>query len=94
MSKATRRKSYAGEGRIIVAGERSPIFRPLALLSLIWDKIQGRKPKITMTLTRDFYAKITSEPSFVILGEERYGMSRRIASVKRPKPKPAKNQDH
>ncbi len=86
MSQTKRQRPYAGEGRIIVASDRPSLFSPLALLERLWHRLQGRKPKIPMTLTRDFYAKITSEPSYVILGEERYGMSRRIASIKKPKP--------
>lgn len=64
--------------------------RPMSRLKRILLRMLGQKPKDNLIMSRDFYAALTSEQSYVILGEERYGMSSRIASMKKPKPNPPK----
>lgn len=85
-----KRKRYAGEGMSIIDPTETIFSRPVGIISRFCLKLIGRKPKNDFTLTRDFYAAITSDQSYVILGEERYGMSKRIASIKKPKPNPPK----
>jgi hypothetical protein len=87
---AKRRKRYAGEGMPVNEFGESMLARPLRQLRRIGLFLIGRKSKDQLTLTRDFYAAITSEPNYVILGEQRYGMTTRIASVNKPKPSPPK----
>ncbi|MBC7530425.1 MAG: hypothetical protein H7318_02540 [Oligoflexus sp.] len=82
-------KKYAGEGMYINEHGSTFLTRPMSRLKRILLRMLGQKPKDNPTMTRDFYAALTSEQSYVILGEERYGMSSRIASI-RPKPNPPK----
>lgn len=85
-----RRKRYAGEGRYVNEVGNTFLTIPMWRLKHFLLRMIGRKPKDSLTLTRDFYAALTSEQSYVIMGEERYGMSSRIASIKKPKPNPPK----
>lgn len=84
----SKRKRYAGEGMVVNEFGSTVFTRPLSFIGRMCLRLIGRKPKDSLTLTRDFYAAITSDHNYVILGEERYGMSSRIASIKKPKPNP------
>lgn len=84
------KKRYAGEGMYINEFGNTILTRPLGRLKSILLRMLGQKPKDSLTLTRDFYAALTSDQSYVIMGEERYGMSSRMASIKKPKPNPPK----
>ncbi len=87
---ARKRKRYAGEGMSVTEFGESKFKRPLWYLRRIALFLVGRRPKDHLTLTRDFYAAITSDQNYVILGEQRYGMTTRVASIKKPKPTPPK----
>lgn len=89
---AKKRKRYAGEGMSVNEFGESPLTRPMWYVRRFCLFLIGKKPKDSTTLTRDFYAAITSQQSYVILGEERYGMSTRVASIKKPKPNPPKSR--
>lgn len=84
------RRVYAGEGRTVNDPSTSAFTRPIFTFSRFCMKWLGLGPKNEMKLSRDFYAAITSDRNYVILGEQRYGMSQRIASIKKPKPTPPK----
>lgn len=81
-----KRKRYAGEGMIVSEIGTTIFTRPMGFLSRLCRRLIGKKPKDPSALTRDFYAAITSDQSYVILGEARYGMANRMASLKKPKP--------
>ncbi len=76
------KKRYAGEGMHINEHGSSFLTRPMWRIKRILLRLLGHKPKDSLALTRDFYAALTSEPSYVIMGEERYGIASRIASIK------------
>ncbi len=83
-----RTKRYAGEGRPVHEFGDSFLTRPIDRLKSILLRLVGRKTGTSLTLSRDFYAKLTSPPNYVIMGEERYGLRTRVASLKKPKPIP------
>lgn len=80
------KKRYAGEGMHVNEHGSTFLTRPMWRIKRILLSMIGYKPKDHLTLTRDFYAAITSEQSYVIMGEERYGLASRIASIKKANP--------
>ena len=89
----SKRKRYAGEGMVVNKFGSTVFTRPLAFIHRMFLRLIGRKPKDSLTLTRDFYAAITSDHGYVILGEQRYGISSRIASIEKPKPNPPRKRN-
>ncbi|MBC7659988.1 MAG: hypothetical protein H7249_09795 [Chitinophagaceae bacterium] len=86
------KKRYAGEGMRVHEAGTSLLSRLSWQIKRIVLWCVGRKPKASDTLNRDFYAAITSDTNYIILGESRYGIESRMASLKKELPKPPKRK--
>ena len=78
-------KKYSGEGRYVIEVGNTILTRPLWRLKSILLRLLGRRPKDHLKLNRDFYAALTSDQNYVIMGEARYGIASRLVTVKKPK---------